>query len=47
MRFNPIFTDNIWIGGLDGNESLHLAAQTHHYRGGGRGSDFSAGPVAG
>jgi len=40
---NTMFTSDIWIGGLDSNDSLHLAAQI--YRSGGNNEDFWAGPI--
>ncbi len=43
---HTIFMNTIWIGGLTQNDDLHMAAQTYHDRQGGRGSDFSAGPIA-
>ncbi len=38
-----IFAGNIWLGGLDDNDSLHLAAQRYAQVG----RDFWAGPIAG
>lgn len=39
---STIYESNIWIGGFDANEQLHLAAQTYTSAG----VDFSFGPVA-
>jgi hypothetical protein len=39
---NTIFTTAFWIGGMDGNDDLHLAAQRYKQVG----FDFQAGPVS-
>ncbi|TND09462.1 MAG: hypothetical protein FD123_1268 [Bacteroidetes bacterium] len=39
---HTIFTDNLWIGGLDPGNTLHLAAQTYRQNG----TDFFQGPVS-
>lgn len=39
---NTIFSSSLWIGGLDQNDSLHLAAEKYKQTG----IDFQAGPVS-
>ncbi|MEI6852960.1 MAG: T9SS type A sorting domain-containing protein [Bacteroidota bacterium] len=39
---NSIFSGNLWLGGLDSEDSLHMAANMYTYYG----SDFWAGPVS-
>lgn len=39
---NTIFDGQLWLGGLDDSDSLHLAAQTYNQSG----YDFWAGPIA-
>ena len=42
LHKSPVFSSNLWIGGLDENDSLHLAAERYRQAG----LDFWAGPVS-